>query len=537
MTLSYTAVIIISVVQAVGFQIGLWTVFRKAGVKGWLSLIPIYRIWVWTRQVIDRPWWWMLLYLIPFINVFMGYYMVWETIRCFNKTSYLYLIPGTLFYFFYLPYLGLMKKEHFTSRAELPEFRKSWARGWGDAIIFAVAAAYIFRTFFIELYAIPSSSMESSLMVGDYLAVSKYHYGQRIPQTVLAMPFMQHTLVFTTAVPSFVTWLELPYMRLPGTTELKDNDPIVFNYPDGDTVAIEQQDRSYYAIVREYDAILNPNAQPASLAYVTAHYGESFVAAVRHKHAGKSAADAVKADFTVRYRPIDKRENYVKRCIASHGEELTIRKGVVYINGKKAPVPKNRQFSYVAPGGGISKRVIKRLRINAEDVYTDAAGNQYLFLTDSQVAELRDMGKILVPQVDENYGYDESIFPHDPRYPWNKDNFGPIVIPEKGMTVPINDTTIVLYDRIIKNYELNTLERKNGKIYINGKVATSYTFQMDYYFMMGDNRHNSADSRYWGFVPEDHIVGKPIFVWMSLDKGRNWGDGKVRWKRMFRPIR
>ena len=535
MTLSYTAVIIISIIQVAGFQLGLWTIFRKAGLKGWLSIIPVYRTWLWLRKVIDRPWWWMIFWVMPFIGVFMVYYMIWDTIRCFNKRSYLYLIPGTFFYFFYLPYLGLSKKETYTPRAELPEFKKSWARGWGDAIIFAVAAAFIVRSFIFELYTIPSSSMEGTMMVGDYLAVSKHHYGQRIPQTVFALPFMHHTLVLTKTVPSFVDWIELPYMRLPGTTTVKNNDPIVFNYPDGDTVIIEMQDRSYYAIVRDFEEIMNAKTELTRANELAMRYGRNIDAAtLRSRFAGKSGHDVVHELYTVKYRPVDKRENYVKRCIAIHGDKLEIKDGVVYINGKKAPVPEKRQFCYQVPGGGISARTIKKMRINAQDVYTDPIGDQYLYLSDEQAATLNSMGKILQLRIEPKGTYSSEIFPHDPRYKWNRDNFGPLVIPEKGATVPLNDSTIVLYDRIIKNYELNDLEVKNGKIYINGEVATSYTFKMDYYFMMGDNRHNSADSRYWGFVPEDHIVGKPVFVWMSLDKDRSWGDGKVRWKRMFR---
>ncbi|MBO4645311.1 MAG: signal peptidase I [Bacteroidales bacterium] len=535
MTLSYTALFIITILALIGFQIGLWTIFRKAGEAGWKSLIPVYRMWIWLKKIVQRPWWWMILILFPFIGVFMVYYMIWETIRVFGKTSYLYLIPGTLFYFIYLPYLGLSKKERFYLRSELPAFEKSSLRGWGDAIIFAIAAAYIFRTFLIELYAIPSSSMESSLMVGDYLAVSKYHYGQRIPQTVLAVPFMHHTLLLTDAVPSFVDWLELPYMRFPGTSSVKNNDPIVFNYPDGDTVAIERQNESYYSIVRDFDAILNPNAPENERQSVILQYGEEWAARIQNKYAGKSAQEAVRGEYTVRARPVDKRENYVKRCIAIAGDRLEIRKGVVYINGKAADVPQRRQFSYLMEGN-IPKKLAKELRINLEDIHPVSNGT-VLFLNDEQVKAIQKRGYIINSLVEEEASYNSDIFPHDPRYAWNKDNFGPVTIPQKGATVELNDSTLVLYDRIIKNYELNSLEVKDGKILINGRPATHYTFKMDYYFMMGDNRHNSADSRYWGFVPEDHIVGKPVLVWLSLDKFRSWGDGKVRWNRMFRIIR
>lgn len=536
MELSYTAVIIISIISYVGFQIGLWAIFSKAGEKGWLSLIPVYRMWIWTRKVVDRPWWWMIFILLPFISVFMIYYLIWETIRCYGKTSYKYLLPGTFFYFIYMPYLGFSKKVKWTPRKELPEFKKTSLRGWGDAIIFAVAAAYIFRTFIIELYAIPSSSMESSLMVGDYLAVSKYHYGQRVPQTVLAVPFMHHTLLLTDAVPSFLTWIELPYMRIPGCTEVKNNDPIVFNYPDGDTVAIEQQDRSYYAIVRDFDIMLHyDDACKEEQESVDQKYGRDAVAKIQAQYANMSAHEVVRQLYNVKYRPVDKRENYVKRCVAIHGDKFEIRQGVIYIDGVRAEVPERRQFSYLL-NDRLLERNIKKLRINKEDIHYDGRGNTIIYLNDKQASMLKEQGHILTPLIETERTYDPDIFPHDSRYKWNKDNFGPIVIPEKGQTVPINDSTIVLYERVIKNYELNTLEKKDGKIYINGELATSYTFKMNYYFMMGDNRHNSADSRYWGFVPEDHVVGKPVLVWLSLDKGRSWGDGKIRWKRMFRVI-
>lgn len=538
MEISYTAVVAISIIACIGFQIGLWTIFQKAGQQGWKSLIPGYRMWVWL-QVLSRPWWWMLLIIFPFIGIFMGYMMIWKTIRLYGKTSYIPLILGTFFYFIYLPYLGFSKKEKYTPLKDLPKFKKSKAREWGDAIIFAVAAAYIFRTFLLEFYAIPTSSMESSLMVGDYLAVSKYHYGARIPETVLAVPFMHHTLVGTQAR-SFVDWLELPYMRFPALQKIKNNDPIVFNYPDGDTVALERQSESYYAIVREFEAILNPNATPAEKIMIENKYPLNVVASIKEKYGNRPyypglGREVVKKEYTVVSRPIDKRENYVKRCVAIAGDKLQVINGQLYINDKAAQNPKNMQFSYKVEGS-ISHKNRQKIDINEEDRQEIMPNLAVYQLNKTQKNKIEKMGKTVTPLVEKSE-YNAAIFPHDPRYPWNKDNFGPIVIPKKGVTVAINDSTIVLYEQVIRNYELNTLERKNGKVYINGKEATSYTFKMDYYFMMGDNRHNSADSRYWGFVPEDHIVGKPVLVWLSLDKFKNFGEGKIRWDRMFRTIK
>ena len=533
MTISITAFYVILAISYIGFNAGLWGVFKKAGEKGWKSLVPVYRDFVWLR-VLSRPKWWMILIILPVSNVFMGYMMIWKTIRLFGKTSYIPLVFGTFFNFAYLPYLGFSKREQYTRLADLPPFKKSSLREWGDAIIFAVCAAFLFRTFLVELYTIPTSSMESTLMVGDFLAVSKVRFGARIPETTLAIPFMHHTVLGTKKVPSYVPWLQLAYMRLPALTPVKNNDPIVFNSPDGDTVAIERQSESYYAIVRDFEAILNPNATEEEKYRVSLLY-PSEVMYIRNKYGttpyypGKGR-EAVKQEYTVRARPVDKRENYVKRCVGLPGDKLQIINGQLYINDKAAKNPENMQFRYIVKGG-IPKSKLKKMNINEEDVYRDC-----YCLNSKQVKELRAAGKEVIPQFEGNE-YKPDIFPNDPRYKWNKDNYGPIVIPKKGVTVTLNDSTIVLYEKIIHNYELNTLEKKDGKIYINGKEADKYTFQMDYFFMMGDNRHNSADSRYWGFVPEDHIVGKPVFVWLSLDKFKDLGDGKIRWRKMFRKIK
>lgn len=540
MTLSVPAFYTILALTYVGFQVGLWGIFVKAGLKGWQSVIPIYRSWLWLRKVIDRPWWWIILLFVPFLNIFMGYLMIWKTIRQFGKRSYLWLLPGTFFNYLFLPYFGFSKRERFIPRAELPKFEKSTLREWGDAIVFAVAAAFLFRSFWFELYAIPTSSMESSLMVGDYLAVSKFHFGGRIPQTVFAIPFMHHTIAGTTSTPSFVDWLELPYLRLPATSSVQHNSPIVFNYPDGDTVAIERQNESYYAIVREYEAILNPNASKADLMMIERRYRPEEVAMIRAKYGNQPyhpglGREAVAKDYTIKVRPVDKRENYVKRCIGLPGDKLEVINGQVYINGQAVKNPENMQMSYLV-SSPLSKKFYRKLRLNEEDMNPNAGMNEGIFCFNlKQKAQIEKAGHKVTCLIEEP-GYDPAIFPHDPRYKWNKDHFGAITIPKKGATVALNDSTIVLYDKIIRNYEGNQLEIRDGKIYINGKVATQYTFKQNYYFMMGDNRHNSADSRYWGFVPEDHIVGKPVLVWLSLDKFRSWGDGKVRWNRMFRII-
>lgn len=553
MALSEITVIIISIIAAIGFLLGLWKIFEKAGEKGWKALIPVYNMWVWLK-VLSRPKWWMIMICLPFITIFMFYLMVWKTIRLFGKTSYLPLIFGTLFNFIYLPYLGFSQKEKYRRFEDLPKFKKSTLREWGDALIFAVAAAYIIRTFIVEFYTIPTSSMESSLMVGDFLAVGKMRYGGRVPQTILAIPFVHHTVPKTKSTKSYVEWITLPYMRFPALAEIKKGDVVVFNYPDGDTVVIERQAESYYDIVREYKAVLNyKNATKYERDFADRHYNALDRSKIISNHKGEyypgKEHDAIRKDYTVVARPVDKRENYVKRCVGTPGDKLKIIAKQVYINGEPLENPKRMQYSYYAHAPEMvtqqnEKAFVKKemAMLNSIDVnleeYRHASGNlSIMFLTEKQKNILEKKGYQLTLIESEPADFEYSIFPHDPRYQWNRDNFGEIVIPKKGATVELNDSTIVLYDKIIRNYELNDLRIENGEIFINNEKVTSYTFKQNYYFMMGDNRHNSADSRFWGFVPEDHIVGKAQFVWLSLDKHKNMGNGKIRFDRMFKFIK
>jgi signal peptidase I len=478
----------------------------------------------------------MFFILFPFLGFFMLYLMIWKTIRLFGKTSYLFLIPGTFFFFFFLPWLGISKKERYTRLEDLPKFKKSTGRDWMDALIFAVAAAYILRCFLFELFAIPTSSMESSLMVGDYLAVDKVTYGPRIPMTPIAIPFVHHTIPATKFTKSYVEWIKLPYWRFPKIRSVERGNAVVFNYPDGDTVVLERQAESYYAIVREFETLLNPQAPRADFARVFSRYRVEGVNHFAAKYSGPyyegKGREAVKKEYHVTARPVDKREFYVKRCIGLPGDKLEIIDTQVYIDDQPMKNPTRMQFVYnvIDPNGiGLNSKKRKALNINEDDRW-----ETHYCLHQAQIEEIEKMG-MTVEKVVENKGeYSSEIFPHDPRYQWNKDFFGPITIPKKGETVALNDSTIVLYDKIIRNYELHDLQVKDNQIFIDGKVTTEYTFAQNYYFMMGDNRHNSADSRFWGFVPEDHIAGKVWFVWLSLDKYKTFGEGKIRWKRMFR---
>jgi signal peptidase I len=544
MFISKTALIIILIISFLGWQVGMWGIFKKAGLKPCLSLIPFYNIWLWIKVVIGRKWWWMLLFLIPYLGIFMFYYMVWETIRQFNKYSYVPLILGTMFFPFYLPWLGFSPKEHYVTPENLERPKKTSARSWGDALIFAVAAAYIIRACWFELYTIPTSSMESSLMIGDFLSVSKIAYGVRAPQTPVAVPFV-HNKLPKTEIKSYSEIIKLPYMRSKALKPVKRNDVVVFNYPDGDTVVVERQAESYYAIVREFETMLNPNATEVEKNNLFRRYPPEYIQQIRMKYPGAytpgKGRAAVWQEYRVIDRPVDKRENYVKRCIGTPGDKLEVRDCQVYINGQKAQNPDRLQFMYIVshPSGlQLTKKERKNLDINEEDMQQIDINHFVFRLNAEQKNLIEKKGYDVQMWKDDDGEYDPDIFPHDSNYKWNKDFFGPITIPQKGMTVEITPENIALYEKVIHNYEGHDVQVQDGKVLIDGQVTTNYTFAMDYYFMMGDNRHNSADSRFWGFVPEDHIVGKASIVWLSIDKFKTWSDkGKVRWKRMFKKIR
>ena len=560
MNVSLTFLTVYTIICFVGTFIGLFGVFRKAGYKGWYAFIPIYNLYIWLK-VLQRPMWWFIFIAIPYLSLFMLMLMTWKTIRAFGKTTYLVLIPGTFFSWLYVPFLGFSAKEKYLKREELPSARigvtkteylknkktqfivKTKAREWIDAIIYAVVAAYIIRAFLFEFYKIPTSSMEGTLMIGDYLAVSKTAYGPKLPQTLIAFPFVHHTLPLTKYTKSYVEWLKLPFYRFPGRTEVKRNDAVVFNYPDGDTVILQRQNESYYGVVRNMErAFQNPEKYAGQYFMLDNEIHQYYELIQKYGvdyYPGKGR-DVVWKEYKVVARPVDKRENYIKRCVAIAGDKLEVRNRVLYINDKPAYVPKNLQFCYKIynNGMGLNPAVRQRLNINEEDFHTDI-GVDYAYLYQSQLDQIKHFPNVtfIEPIIDSVGKWDPDIMPYDSNFKWNKDNFGPIYIPKAGTSIEINDSTLKLYERIIDIYENNDLQQRNGKIYINGKEAHSYTFKMNYYWMMGDNRHNSADSRFWGFVPEDHIVGKTAFVWLSLDKFKKFGDGKIRWDRMFRKIK
>lgn len=376
---------------------------------------------------------------------------------------------------------------------------------WVDAIIFAVIAATLIRMFFIEAYTIPTSSMEKTLLVGDYLFVSKTAYGPKMPNTPIAFPFVHHTLPFTKYTKSFIEWPSWPYKRIAGLGNVKRNDVVVFNFPEGDTVVLQDQNSSYYTLARIY------------------------------------GRDYIKSNFDIIYRPIDRRENYIKRCVAIPGDSLQVKHGTLFINGKEQVNIGERQYNYVIKTNGITINPIRLEEMgmaNSDVKYNPVDSSYVLPLTEEMLSRIEAFGnitKITRMEDRDSLVMWKLIFPHDPTYLWTEDNFGPLWVPKKGTTVTLSMHNLPIYQRIIDVYENNDLSVKDSTIYINGKVATNYTFKMNYYFMMGDNRHNSADSRFWGFVPEDHVVGKAEFIWLSLDKDKSF-PFNIRWKRIFSGI-
>lgn len=393
---------------------------------------------------------------------------------------------------------------------------------WLDALIFAVIVVSLINIFLFQNYRIPTPSMEKSLLVGDHLFVSKLAYGPRMPNTPVAFPFTQHTMPLTNGK-SWSDIVHWPYKRLKGTGTVKNNDPIVFNFPAGDTVVLEEQATSYYEIVRRRAREFQDRDRFDGTKRPQSYYMQAARKEVRERN-------------TIIYRPVDRRDNYVKRCIGIPGDTVTISSGNVYVNGKLIPDNGAQQLNYVVNTNGttINPKAFEKLGISRTDQNMISGSAYFLPLTKGNAEAISKFANVkeVAPYTMRAGNYEPHIFPHNPNFKWNDDNFGPLWIPEKGATVQLDTSNLPLYERIIDVYEDNDLRVDGSTIYINGNPADSYTFKMDYYWMMGDNRHNSADSRYWGFVPEDHIVGKPKFIWLSVDKEAS-GLNKIRWNRMF----
>lgn len=503
-------------------SISLFFLFKKVEVEPWKGLVPGLNFVEWARVIGRKPAYALWL-LFPIVNIFIYAGMAIDMVRSFGKYRFLHSAMAVIYapaYFLYLAfangekYLGptvIAEKEYQQQIADATAaddkyklkklqannpYKKSQPREWVESIVFAVFAAAFIRMFLIEAYTIPTSSMEGSLLVGDYLFVSKVHYGLRTPMTVLQIPLL-HNMVPVVGGESYLKKPQLPYYRLPKISPVKRNDPVVFNWPVGDSVYITPE-RSF--------AI------------------------------GQIERNNLEAQFRNRKliaRPMDKTDFYIKRCIGVPGDTLQMRDRQVYIDGAPIQDPAFIQYLYLVDNGDnpLNTRRFHEEGINVNEVQVLNGSKLLLALNKKQLDFLKEIApnaRIEIYKNDPDPQTSLRLFPHDPYNfaGWTIDNYGPIWIPKAGATVNIDVQNIALYKRIIGVYEDHDLQIKNNQIYIDGEVATTYTFKYDYYWMMGDNRHNSEDSRFWGFVPETHIVGKPLFIFFSSNNG-------IRWNRVF----
>lgn len=413
--------------------------------------------------------------------------------------------------------------------------------GWVDAIVFALVAVYFVNIYLFQNYAIPSSSLEKSLLVGDHLYVSKVAYGPRKPMTPLTMPLTQNT--FPGGGKSYIEWPQWPYERVKGVGSIKQNDIVVFNYPSGDTILTNPlySSADYYGmIVYPLGKSLCKPIELDSMSIMEQRRVYDFYYNVGRRYILQNEQTFGK----IMARPVDRRENYVKRCVGMPGQTIQIKGGIVYTDGIASRQPVAAQTNYqVQLLRPIPESLREKMHLSLEDLpeQENRAGIHIMPLT-VEAKSLLESQTGIAARV-ENYSYtvaeSEWLFPQNMRKDWTVDEYGPVWIPAKGATIELTLENLPIYERVIKVYEGNDLEvGRDGTIRINGVQATEYTFRMDYYWMMGDNRQNSADSRFWGFVPEDHIVGRPVFIWLSLNKDKHWGQiGKIRWNRMLKPVK
>jgi len=489
---------------------GLAKLFVKAGAPAWKAYVPFYNTWV-MQELVKRPKHWVFWQFIPVVGWFISPGIFIEFAKGFGRFSLGEHTIAAIFAPFYFPWLAYKKDPPFIGREGVKKHKKQGWREWVDAAIFAIVAATLIRTFIFEAYTIPSPSMEKTLLVRDFLFVSKFSYGPRIPNTPLSIPFI-HNYIPGTKWKSYSEALKIPYIRW-FAGKPKRNDVVVFNFPAGDTVIHHKDFESanpYYDIKRR--------------------------AAMGSREDLMVLNDPV--NYPIAVHPADKSDNYIKRCVGVAGDVIEIKNGVVFTNGAEQPMPPDAEMHYlvVTSGQGLDQDIMKdeyNLDFDkGEYSLTGVKPNEYsMFLTTRAKEKMLQNGLAKSIVVDSTYqvGYG-GVFPYDKFHHWSRENFGPVWIPKNGASVKLNDTTYNLYERVIRVYEKNDFEKKDGRFFINGKEATDYTFKMDYYWMMGDNRQGSQDSRYWGFVPEDRIVGKAWLIWFS------W-DGGPRWNRLFKKVK
>lgn len=504
--MSWTQWLIFLLIIQVIHGLGTWKLYVKAGRQAWEAFVPVYNA-VILMKIISRPWWWVILMFLPIVNLIMIPAVWVETARSFGKDSKLDALLCIITLGFYLYYLNYSTDFNYLKDRKLTP--KTSTGEWITSILFAIVAATIVHTYFFQPFVIPSSSLEKSLLVGDFLIVSKIHYGARTPMTTIGAPMVHDTIPvlktksylfnddFEKRNSSWANKLQLPYFRLPAFEKIERNDIVVFNQP--------------------ADTLLDMNKFNPDRNY---------------------------------YKPIDKKTNLVKRCVGVAGDTLEVRNGYVYINGvqNKLPPRAHLQFSYnlklKKPISTKSEEIrfyslLKKLDITDGFRFNSDNGDFIIYAASNEaVNKLKIQPNVAsVTPIKRIAGVKEDIFPRDPNYNWNIDNFGPMYIPKAGATVKLNTENIALYKRAISEYEGHNVVTRGNQIFIDDKLATAYTFGQDYYWMMGDNRHNSIDSRFWGFVPFDHTFGKPVFIWMSID-GINDGikNWSLRWDRIFTTV-
>ncbi|MDG1237609.1 MAG: S26 family signal peptidase [Flavobacteriales bacterium] len=602
------------------YFLSFWKIFEKNGRKKWEGLVPVYNIYVWLK-IINKPWWWLFFFPIPFVNLIVAIGCNVETARLFGKYTVKDSLLMILFPWYYIPYLAfdksntVVKPTDWTNNKDREERKwhdqitlffiapivghalyivsrlfgskdkpnkKTMAADWTNALGFAIVAASIIRSLFFEAFTIPTGSMEKTMRIGDYLFVNKIKYGAKLPQTPISIPFV-HNRIPLTFIPSYVDWFSSDYRRLLGYGEIKRGDIMVFNWPVGDSVIVHEGviAHDYYAIlrnqafincVRDLKAFDNNGINLSAERYEKLE--SKYLNAARKKlisGGGLTQSPVGPIDKTggIATLPIDKKENYIKRCVAVGGDTLEIVNNLLLINGKaekqKDEVIFNYNF-YFKPGSYIPQDKIledfeiyndQHTRFNIENKYVseiDTSFKDSMVYTKKLVAfskeqitcspktakmltrysGLDSMGQDIHPR-----GFDYSIygqyypyFPNHPDFNWSRDNYGPLIVPKKGWSVSLNDSTWTLYKRVIEVYEGNDIEISvAGDFLINNKIENQYTFKQNYYWLMGDNRHGSADSRCWGFVPEDHVVGTASFVWFSKHP-----ETGIRWSRIFSTV-
>jgi signal peptidase I len=507
-------------------------IFAKAGLTSWHGFIPVLQ-WITWLKMVKRPWYWVFILFVPGVNLLMLTILNVETGIAFNKRSMKeQWIFGALPWYGFFDLAFRQKEAKLIGPRDWTNKKKTIQREWGEAILFAVIAASVIRSFFFEAFTIPTGSMEGSMLVGDYLFVSKMSYGPKIQQTPLSLPFI-HNALPGSMTNSYVEWVKLPNFRLPGFGKVERYDPVVFNFPHGDTVIAHPSyaGHDYYALLRKVGESLAGSPE----AYVDQKdfYNEKAKAEYQK---------ALKVD--IKSRPIDKEENYIKRCIVLPGETIEIKDRQVYINDVALVNPEGLQYDYIMKlkNPAMLKKVLDKLELTNIDFEVNErqmVNHGVVSLTASEVEQLRNMNVVDTLYLESQAFHKGilSIFPNSLQAPyntWDPDNFGPLTLPKEGVAMELNPTNWPLYQRAIGVYEGNDVKLEDGQIFINGEVSTSYTFKQDYYWMMGDNRHNSADSRMWGYVPESHVVGKAVFTWFSKQNEAQHGESKIRWNRMFR---